>query len=244
MRGRAAARAQSGAGVPQAAELPSGAGKFPAGSHRGGVPALTAVTRGWERVICSLVHPAPRLIALFSAAADNAKEQSAFFRLSERLGEVINIPGYVVGTKRPVLYFSQHLGKSQAARWRHYWQRPGSPEAPGSGFPAVRSSTPVLVFGAVREQGLPRWFGAADPGEPLERRPGFPALGARRCPTDRRSGAEKSLPGPAGERPLTSGHLWPLLPGALGGWAGAALPGGLPVPRYLLLLLLLPGKCR
>lgn len=36
-----------------------------------------------------------------------------------------NITSYVAGTKRAALYFSYHLGKSQAARWRHYWQRPG-----------------------------------------------------------------------------------------------------------------------
>lgn len=93
---------------------------------RCGVPALTSVTRGWDRVICSPVHLAPRLITLFSAAADKAKEQSTvrFLAALRKVGRG-NITDYVAGTKRPALHFSHHLGKSRAARWRHYWQRPG-----------------------------------------------------------------------------------------------------------------------
>lgn len=211
---------------------------------RCGVPALTAVTPDWKRDICYLVRLAPRLITLFPTAADNAKEQSTFLGLSERLGEVIS-PIMWPGQKDLPFIFPIPSGKARLLDgYTHYWQCPGSPEATGSGFPAVRGSTLVLVFGAVPEERLPRWFGAADPGEPLERRPGFPALGTRRRPTDRRSGAEKSLPRPAGERPLTSGHLWPLLPGAPGKLGRCCTTGGLPVPRYLLLLLFLPGKCR
>lgn len=47
-------------------------------------------TRLVKGVICSPVHLAPRLITLLPAAEDNAKEQSTFLRLSERLGKVIS----------------------------------------------------------------------------------------------------------------------------------------------------------
>lgn len=76
------------------------------------------------------------------------------------------------------------------------------------------SSTPVFAFGAVQRSGCPGGL-VLQTRESAGKAAGA-ALGARRRPTDRSSGAEKSLPRPAGERPLTSGHLWPLLPGAPG----------------------------
>lgn len=179
-------------------------------------------------------------------------------RLSDRLGAVP-----VAGADRPALYFSHHLGeKNRAARWSHRCHRlrappaagvwlfgrrgqPRSGGAPGAPDRLRAGASPPRAAG-LSERSCPlRRFGAADPGEPRGG-PGA-ALGARPLPTDRTSGAENRLPKPRacrGEALNLRATFAPCSREPLGGRAGAALPGGLPVLRHLLLLLLLPGKRR
>lgn len=194
------------------------------------MPALTAVTPGWEARHLLLGSPCSSVNRVVSRSIGQ-REGTVHIVAFKKAGRG-NTLDYVAGTKRPALYFSHTSGKARLLdgdttgsaldlqRPRGLAFRPCGGAPPSlSSEPFQRSGCPAGLALQTRES---RWKGGRD--SPRPRRGAAP--GARRRPTDRRSGAEKSLPRPAGERPLTSGHLWPLLPGAPGRLGRCCTAGG------------------
>lgn len=183
---------------------------------RSSVPALTAVTPAWETRHLLPGSPCPPVIAVNHVVPRSRGQREEAVHFLAVFGKVGggNIPDYVAGQKDLPFLFpitSRTTGRAldlQRPRGLAFRPPGGAPLSLASEL-SQRSGCPGGLVPQIRES---CWKGGRDSPRP---RPGA-ALGARRRPTDRRSGAEKRLPRPAGERPLTPGHLWPLLPGAPG----------------------------